>query len=77
DTIMGWLEETNFAGDPEEEREKIIERLESSDAAWAVFPIQDILGLGSSARMNTPGTVSEDGDEGGNWNWRLMPGMLK
>lgn len=30
----------------------------------AVTPIQDILGLGSEARFNTPGTL------GGNWTWR-------
>jgi 4-alpha-glucanotransferase len=36
----------------------------------AVLPLQDILGLGSEARLNTPGTV------GGNWTWRLPPGRL-
>ncbi|MBV9241214.1 MAG: 4-alpha-glucanotransferase [Acidobacteria bacterium] len=42
-------------------------------AAWgsvadtAIVPIQDILGLGSEARMNLPATT------GGNWEWR-MPG---
>ena len=36
----------------------------------AIVPMQDVLGLGSEARMNTPGTV------GGNWNWRMteIPG---
>ena len=33
-------------------------------------PSQDVLGLGSEARMNTPGT------EEGNWEWRLEPGVL-
>ena len=32
--------------------------------------MQDVLGLDSSARMNTPGTV------GGNWEWRMASGML-
>lgn len=36
-----------------------------SNAMWAVIPLQDLLGLGSSARMNTPGTVM------GNWKWQL------
>ncbi|MEC8422874.1 MAG: 4-alpha-glucanotransferase, partial [Myxococcota bacterium] len=36
----------------------------ASVARFAVAPLQDILGLGSPARMNTPGTV------GGNWTWR-------
>ena len=31
----------------------------------AMFPLQDLLNLGSDARMNTPGTVS------GNWSWRV------
>jgi 4-alpha-glucanotransferase len=33
-----------------------------------VIPLQDILGLDSSARFNTPGTL------GGNWKWRTAPG---
>jgi 4-alpha-glucanotransferase len=32
--------------------------------------MQDVLGLGSAARMNLPGTVS------GNWKWRYRPGAL-
>lgn len=38
----------------------------ASCADTAVVPMQDVLNLGSEARMNTPGTV------GGNWNWRMM-----
>ena len=34
-----------------------------SNAAMAMFPLQDILGLGEEARMNTPGTFK------GNWEW--------
>lgn len=41
-----------------------------SNANTAVFPMQDLLGLGTEARMNVPGTKS------GNWRWRLQPGML-
>jgi len=36
-------------------------------ADLALTPLQDVLGLGSEARMNTP---SQDG---GNWKWRLAP----
>jgi 4-alpha-glucanotransferase len=36
----------------------------------AVIPIQDVLELGSDARLNTPGTV------GSNWTWRLPDGAL-
>ncbi len=36
-----------------------------SKANTAVFPLQDVMGLGSEARMNVPGT------KGGNWRWRF------
>ncbi len=34
-------------------------------ANWVIVPVQDVLGLDSSARMNVPGTSE------GNWRWRL------
>jgi 4-alpha-glucanotransferase len=37
-------------------------------AKLAVIPAQDLLGLGSETRLNTPGTNQ------GNWQWRLPPG---
>lgn len=43
----------------------------SSIAGYAVFPLQDVLGYGSGARMNTPGTAS------GNWDWRFVSGVLR
>ena len=36
----------------------------SSIADSVVFPLQDVLGLGSDARMNSPGRAQ------GNWSWR-------
>jgi 4-alpha-glucanotransferase len=42
----------------------------ASVADTAIVPVQDLLGLGSEARMNRPGTI------GGNWQWRLLPGQL-
>jgi 4-alpha-glucanotransferase len=39
-------------------------------AEIAIVPLQDVLGLGSEARMNLPGTLS------GNWKWRYKPGAL-
>jgi len=42
----------------------------SSVADTAIVPAQDLIGLGSHARMNRPGTMS------GNWRWRLEPGQL-
>lgn len=37
----------------------------NSVAKLAIVPLQDILGLGSSAKMNIPGTTK------GNWSWRI------
>jgi len=42
----------------------------STPARVALAPMQDYLGLGSNARLNTPGSA------GGNWRWRLRPGQL-
>lgn len=42
----------------------------ASVADVAIVPLQDVLGLGTEARMNLPGTVS------GNWKWRYRPGAL-
>jgi 4-alpha-glucanotransferase len=42
----------------------------SSVADTAIVPMQDILGLGKDARMNTPATSS------GNWAWRLADDAL-
>ena len=41
-----------------------------SVANTAITPMQDILGLGQEARMNTPSTSQ------GNWEWRLLPEEL-
>ena len=41
-----------------------------SVADMAIIPLQDILGLGGSARMNIPGEGS------GNWEWRYVTGQL-
>jgi 4-alpha-glucanotransferase len=41
-----------------------------SVARMAVVPVQDVLGLASDARMNTPARNE------GNWAWRLAPGSL-
>jgi 4-alpha-glucanotransferase len=42
----------------------------ASVADTAIVPAQDVLGLGSEARMNVPATL------GGNWAWRLLPDQL-
>jgi formyl-CoA transferase len=53
----------------EHSEEILLELGLSSRAGLALVPIQDVLGLGSAARMNRPGEV------GGNWSWRLAPGQ--
>ena len=42
----------------------------ASVANTAMVPLQDVLGLGTEARMNLPNSTS------GNWNWRFNPGVL-
>lgn len=42
----------------------------SSVANLCVFPLQDVFGLGSKYRMNTPGTTQ------GNWEWRFTKDMI-
>ena len=49
---------------------EFIRAVMASVADTAIVPAQDLLGLGSDARMNRPGTAS------GNWRWRLTPGQL-
>ena len=48
----------------------IIREALASQADTALIPAQDLLVLGSEARMNVPGTVK------GNWRWRLQDGEL-
>jgi 4-alpha-glucanotransferase len=43
----------------------LIDAVWGSNARVAMTQLQDVLGLGSDARFNTPGTV------GGNWTWRV------
>jgi 4-alpha-glucanotransferase len=76
DTTAGWwasLSERERAStglDPRDPSWSLLERAWSSRAALAIAPLQDVLGLGSEARMNLPGT-----DEG-NWQWRYRAGDL-
>ena len=54
----------------EEVPDKVFRAAYGSVASVAVFQMQDVLGLGNEARMNTPGPV------GGNWKWRMKPGAF-
>jgi 4-alpha-glucanotransferase len=76
DTAVGWWrslsdEQRLRTGlDPREPHWSLIRLALASRARLAVVPAQDVLGLGSEARMNTPG------QQDGNWSWRLEPGQL-
>lgn len=81
-TVQQWLDEANeadlaFARD-------YLALNEAEGYGWGVIrggmgtvanlfmaQMQDYLGLGASARMNVPGTVSPD-----NWSWRAKPGVF-
>jgi 4-alpha-glucanotransferase len=55
------------AGEGNDIHWKAIRSLMASVARTVVVPMQDVLGLGSEARLNTPGVAA------GNWGWRLPP----
>ncbi|MEQ1591773.1 MAG: 4-alpha-glucanotransferase [Thiobacillaceae bacterium] len=82
DTTLGW-----FSSLPADVQHQIRQQLNAADAnqvldamqhtvlasqaALAILPMQDVLRLGSFARMNTPGTTE------GNWRWRFQWDMLE
>lgn len=83
DTVAGWYESMNdhdrdFAkrymnngGTPKEDMVWDFIRLaQSSVANLCIIPMQDYLGLGREARINTPSTL------GDNWKWRLKKGAI-
>jgi 4-alpha-glucanotransferase len=49
---------------------ELIKAAFSTNARIAIAPLQDYLGLGSEARLNTPGTSA------GNWQWRVVDSQL-
>jgi len=75
-TAVGWWESLPESArrrsglDPRDPAWSMIELALSSRARLAIIPAQDVLGLGSEARLNTPGRAS------GNWTWRLRRGQL-
>ncbi len=81
DTAMGWLETCGEADRSFAEEYLRLRREEGYNwglmrGAWAsvadlaVVTAQDLLGLGSEARMNEPSTM------GKNWRWRVLPGVF-
>lgn len=80
DTARGWFDAADederdralayLGADEERIPWNLIRAVYTSVAEMAIVPVQDILALGSDARMNTPGK------EEGNWSWRLHPAAL-
>ena len=79
DTVNGWIGNMSRKGlkfakkylgvkKNADIRERLIRSALGSVADMAVIPMQDYLGLGSEARINTPSTL------GGNWEWRMERG---
>ena len=81
DTVAGWW----HSGAAEHERRNaeayvgrgedgihwaFIRAAQCSPASLSIVPLQDVLGFGSEARMNTPSL------HGGNWRWRFDQGRL-
>lgn len=78
DTTVGWFKSHadpssilwELGTDGREIHWDMIETAFRLSAVAAVIPVQDVLGLGTGARMNTPSIPL------GNWDWRLAPGVL-
>lgn len=81
DTTRGWYEHSSTEAERDFARRYL--GPDAKDFAWdlirmafasvantAVAPLQDVLNLGTGARMNLPGRPS------GNWGWRFLPGQL-
>ena len=70
DTTAGWWrslsdDDRKRSGlDPDDPAWSLLTQAWESRAALAIAPLQDVLRLGSDARMNLPGT------QAGNWTWR-------
>jgi 4-alpha-glucanotransferase len=79
-TSNGWLQSLKkgdvkqvekYLGSERLDSWHLIRKVEESVAQLAIIPMQDILSLPATARMNKPGTTK------GNWLWRMDPALLK
>ena len=86
DTTLGWFRSQILTRPDQLERLKNYTRCDEHNIAWefielawrsgsnlSIAPLQDLLSLGTEARMNTPGTSGPGCD---NWRWKYVPGML-
>jgi len=80
DTTVGWYETVNTQA-----KDKVRQYMNTDGgavnwdfirtclgtiASYAIFPLQDVLGIGKAGRMNTPGVAA------GNWAWRYTKDAL-
>ncbi|HEV7427490.1 MAG TPA: 4-alpha-glucanotransferase [Thermoanaerobaculia bacterium] len=81
DTARGWYEHATAVeretiasylgvGDAAEVAPALVRAAYTSVAETAIVPVQDVLNLGSEARMNRPGAEHD------NWSWRVATGAL-
>ena len=79
DTLLGWCENSNnieikfakeYLSSGDDFADSMIRAGMRSKAALFVTQMQDWLSLGSEARINTPGTASD------NWQWRMKSGAI-
>lgn len=82
-TVRGWFREETSDADKRRIYEYLGREVRAEEIHWefirlammsvsntVIFPLQDILGLDSAHRMNTPATLD------GNWNWRMVSGQI-
>lgn len=81
DTVQGWFgqaDERDLAyakeylrlQEPSQYHWEMLQELWSSPAGLTIVQAQDLLGLGSESRMNTPSTIGQ------NWKWRAIRGSF-
>ncbi len=83
DTAVGWYHDSATTNETRDFFHRYL-RVGNENIAWdlirlawssvantAIAPVQDVLGYGNDAKMNTPGTVGPP-----NWMWRMAPNVL-
>ncbi len=83
DTIVGWIKSRLATHRPGEDildeyldskapdaYWQVVTQVVESTAGTTIIPLQDLLGLDNSTRMNVPGMAD------GNWGWRIEPEMM-
>jgi 4-alpha-glucanotransferase len=82
-TVKGWYRQDATETEKQNLEKYLGREINESNVSWelirfalmsvastAIIPMQDFLGLGSEARMNTPSTIF------GNWSWRVTTNQL-